>query len=435
MIIGKAKLGLLLIFLLLVFQAETQAQERHDSLAFKHFKDSVMAVRMAESIKLQREEDSLTLLKRVVALKSLQNCDADTVRRIVLPHLLIDQMPDLKLFINATSVDLYHNELSEISLDIWPESDSLKAINLESNHLREVRFKKNKSVETLNLSHNDFNKIPRSIKKLKALKTLDISYNSITSIPCFIKRMDSLKELKMNYNQLHQLKRKHIRRLKHLESIHLGANDLYELPKNMNLLKNVITLNLGRNHLSTLPASFIALDSLQHLIFYRNEFDSIPALVFQLKALKELDFYYNQINEIPDAVGNLRELERLFLSYNHIDRIPDSVFSLTHLKALYIHHNNIIVIPDKIIDLSHLMYLDLGFNRIMDIPDLSEMTDLKEVDFQGNNLTEFPYTLLENKHLTHIFLMGNTFVMTDEERAEMQKLSDELLELGIKFYF
>lgn len=63
------------------------------------------------------------------------------------------------------------------------------------------------------------------------------------------------------------------------------------------------------------------------------------------------------------------------------------------------------------------------------------MKNLKEIDLQENNLSEFPYDLLENKNLTHIHLNGNTFVMTKEEREEMEKFREELLKKGVRFYF
>ena len=418
-----------------LFSATSYSQNKIDSLTYQHFKDSVMAARNAEVLIILHREDSITKIKRGEFLKGLSLSDADTVTEIAMPHLLLSEMPQIQQFIYLQRVDLYHNKISNVRRRDWPKADSLESVNLENNELISVSFIRNTSIKSLNLSYNKFKRIPRSIRKLKSLKTLDISHNEISRIPYFIKRMDSLVELKLNYNQMKQLSKRAIRRMKNLKSIHLGANGLTEIPDNIDKLKNVETLNLGRNKISSIPPSIVKLDSIQHLIFYDNEFNEIPNEIFELKLLKELDFYYNNLKEIPEGVGSLPVLERLFLSYNEIDRIPDTVFTLKHLKALYMHHNKIIIIPDKITDLSELMYLDLGFNRIMDIPDLSKMSDLKEVDFQGNTLTEFPYTLIENKKLTHIFLMGNTFVMTDEERAEMQKLSDDLLEMGIRFYF
>ena len=418
-----------------LFSSTSYSQNKIDSITYQHFKDSVMAARNAEVLIILHREDSITKIKRDEFLKGLLLSDADTVSEIVMPHLLLSGMPQIQRFVYLKRIDLYHNKISKVRSRDWPKADSLESVNLENNELISVSFIRNKSIKSLNLSYNNFKRIPRSIRKLKSLKTLDLSHNEISRIPRFIKRMDSLVELKLNYNQIKHLSKRAIRKMKNIKSIHLGANGISRLPDNIDKLKQVETLNLGRNKISSVPPSIVELDSIQHLIFYDNEFNEIPKEIFELKRLKELDFYYNNLCEIPEAVGSLPALERLFLSYNNIDRIPDTVFTLKHLKALYIHHNKIIIIPNKITDLSELMYLDLGFNRIMDIPDLSKMSDLKEVDFQGNTLTEFPYALLENKKLTHIFLMGNTFVMTDEERAEMQRLSDALLELGIRFYF
>jgi len=54
---------------------------------------------------------------------------------------------------------------------------------------------------------------------------------------------------------------------------------------------------------------------------------------------------------------------------------------------------------------------------------------------QENTLSEFPFELTEIKSLRKIYLMGNPFVMTNEERQQMEKLSEELNEIGIRLFF
>jgi Leucine-rich repeat (LRR) protein len=432
---------LVTLLLLFIFPLSNWAQMNVDSTKYKnnpkykHLVDSTFKALNKIALEYERRQDSIRKIKQLERIKLLSEQNPDTTFDIKMGNLAIEKMPDISRFTNVKQIDLRNNKIDNISKNIWPEADSLHSVNFENNELKRISFKRNSHIETLNLSHNHFKRIPRSILKLKHLKSIDLSRNEIKRIPCFIQRMDSLEELKLNYNQLGNLSKREIRRLRNIPKIHLGFNNINRLPENIDVLRKAKVLNLGRNQLSSLPSAFSQLDSLQHLILYQNNFDSIPQLIFQLKELVELDFYYNHLTEIPEEIGELEKLQQIFMAYNKISSIPNSIFGLKHLKALYLHHNQIILIPEAIVNMDELMYLDLGYNKIFEIPDMSGMRSLKEVDFQENNLAEFPYELLENKKLTHIFLMGNTFVMTKEERAEMEKLREELSEIGIRFYF
>jgi Leucine-rich repeat (LRR) protein len=98
--------------------------------------------------------------------------------------------------------------------------------------------------------------------------------------------MDSLKELKLNYNSIHKLRPKHIKRLRKIENLQIGANALTLLPKNIDALEKIKTLNLGRNEISDLPLSFKNLKSLEHIILYENNFSEIPDQIWALYNLK-----------------------------------------------------------------------------------------------------------------------------------------------------
>lgn len=398
-------------------------------------RDSIIITEKFEILRFSKNEDSLQTVQRIEKLNALYQQNPDTVRKINLSNLGIYEFPDLQAFRKIRSIHLNKNKLQKICKSDWPEADSLRTIVLSNNRLKRVKFKKNASIKTLDLSENELTRIPCSIKHLDSLAFLDLSKNKIKRIPNFIKRMKNLKELKLNYNQLVKLNRRDIKKLKNLESIQLGDNQLTSLPENIHLLSKVKSLNLGINKLSVLPPTFAQLKTLEHLVFYRNEFDSLPPEIWELKNLKEIDFYHNHIRQIPEGIAQLDKLEQLYLAYNQLDRIPDTLMSLKNLKALYLHHNQIIMIPRSIVLLQEIQYLDLGYNRIFDFPDLSGMKHLLEIDLQENSLSEIPYELLENEHLRRIYLMGNPFVMTKEERAEMEKLREELLEIDIRLFF
>lgn len=402
------------------------AQQNIDSIQIAH--DSIF-------MPLRLYEDSVRAAENQKKLEEFFQLKPDTIKRIQLSKLDLQRLPELTSFQQAQNIQLGGNQIEKIKKSVWPVSDSLETIVLSSNHLKRIGFKKNHSITNLDLSENKLKRIPKSIRRLKHLKHLDLSKNEIKRIPCFIKNMDSLVELKLNYNQLKSLSKRDIRKLKKLKSIHFGANGISELPDNLELLTKLETLNLGINQINKVPPSFSQIKSLEHLIFYRNEFTAIPVEVWELISLKEIDFYHNHISEIPEQIGNAKKLEQIYLAYNQISQIPDTLFTLANLMALYLHHNEIIMVPIGLTRLQEMLYLDLGYNHIFEIPDLSEMTKLIEIDLQENSLSEFPYELTEIKSLRKIYLMGNPFVMTKEERAEMEKLRTELMELDIRLFF
>lgn len=414
------------VFILVLAFSSVYGQQKRDSIIQAH-----------EELYLQerRIEDSLNSIINKKKLASFYQLNPDTVFKISLSRIELKEMPKIRSFEQLKNIQLGANEIKKIRKSDWPKSDSLKTIVLSSNQLKYIGFKKNHSITLLDLSENKLKRIPRSIRKLKQLKFLDLSKNEIKRIPCFIKNMDSLQEIKLNYNQVQSLSKRDIQKLKNLRSIHIGANGISELPNNLALLTQLETLNLGINQISEVPPSFGELKELEHLIFYKNEFTVIPEQVWKLKKLKEIDFYHNHISVIPEEIGNAKKLEQIYLAYNQIAQIPDTLFSLPKLIALYLHHNEIIMVPIGLIRLPQLLYLDLGYNHIFELPDLSQMTKLIEIDLQENSLSEFPYELTEIKSLRKIYLMGNSFVMTDKERAEMEKLREELLELDIRLFF
>ena len=82
-----------------------------------------------------------------------------------------------------------------------------------------------------------------------------------------------------------------------------------------------------------------------------------------------------------------------------------------------------------------LLYLDVGYNKIFELPDLGNMPQLIEIDLQHNSLCEFPHSLLQNPKLTHIYLMGNAFVITKEEREALKQMQEKLGTKGIRMFY
>ena len=333
---------------------------------------------------------------------------------VTIPYM--DSLIDLSQFSNMRTVCLQNTQLERLPEDFF-KCDSLRGVIIERGNLKKISFPKDNHITDITLREMQLDKIPKAIRRCKELEALNMDGNRLKRIPHWIKKQDRLKEIVLNNNQI-RLRRSAIRRLSKIEKVQLGANGIDRLPGNIGRLQAKY-LNLGRNHISDVPASFARLEELKQVIFYENEFDEIPEEIAKLTQLEELDFYKNHIKEIPEFVGSLENLTRLFLSYNEIKTVPDTIRNLKHLRYFYIHHNKLNFLPTWITEMDSIQRLGISHNHLLELPDLSKMTSLEELDFEVNEISVFPWKLLEMPNLNVLIVRDNPFVLTKEEREAL----------------
>ncbi len=411
----KAHLILIIIFLISVKSISQNLSEKHE-------RDSLEGV-------WQKRVDSIALVKRITFFKLLEDMPEDTIGTINMNRLQLSNFPDLTLFNHIVAIDASGNKLTRVPKKLL-KTDILARLNLGDNEISRICFPKNSVIESLNLSENNFRRMPRSIKRLKQLTSLTISDNNIKRIPRFLKKMDNLTSLEINFNRI-KLTKADIRRLKNIEVLVMAGNNITKLPDNINELKNIKKLNFSKNKLSSVPAAFALLDSLEIIIFYQNQFNHIPHEIMSISSLRIIDFYYNKVSEIPEEFGILQNLTMIFLAYNNIEVLPGTLKSLQKLRALYIHNNLVHSIPDWITDFSDLEILDVSYNKLFSIPDMSEMPALYEVDIQENNIDHFPWKLIEKPNLRLLLLKGNPFILDKEEKKQLEITLKEKRAKGI----
>ena len=287
--------------------------------------------------------------------------------------------------------------------------------------IQDVSIPDDNRIERLNLTNCNLTRVPSGIRRCKQLNALNLEGNQIRHIPKWIMELDSLEEICLNYNQL-KLNRADIKHLSKVKQIIIGGNGIERLPKNVGQL-HCESMNLGKNKLRSLPKSFANLTHMRSLIFYENEFEDIPEVLTDFKELKHLDFYKNNITEIPEFVGNLEGLQQLFLAFNKIETIPDTIRNLKRLKYFYIHHNELHFLPEWITEMDSIERFGVGYNHLLDLPDLSKMKSLKDFDCEHNLLERFPWELVEKPDMELIILRDNDFILSDEERMRLIKIS------------
>ncbi|KAM0863616.1 hypothetical protein ACQ4PT_044475 [Festuca glaucescens] len=170
------------------------------------------------------------------------------------------------------------------------------------------------SLETLDLSGNDFNKAsrPNWFWDLTSLKYLDISNNGFYgSFP------DEIVELT---------------KLVYLQYLDLAYNNISgSLPRS---IVNCTGMAQTSDNAVDLQSAFTSGECLT---------GEIPIEISSLVALKSLNLSWNNFNrKIPGNIGALMQVESLDLSHNDLSgEIPSSLLALTSLSRLNLSYNNL----------------------------------------------------------------------------------------------
>ena len=355
--------------------------------------------------------------------EELESKHPDSVETLVLSSTFLDSFPDVSKYNKVWLIEFSGNETERVDKSLF-SSDSLRIVNLNRCGIREIDFPEGNHIEQLNLSNNQFDRIPRNIKKCKYLRSLVLEGNQIRHIPSWIMQLDSLEEITLNFNEL-RLNRADIRHLSKVKQITIGGNNIEKLPSNMGRLR-CESINLAKNKLHSLPMSFAKLKQMKSLILYENEFEEIPEVLSGFKNLKHLDFYKNKLTQIPDFVGDMDGLQQLFLSFNKIEEIPDTLRNLKRLKYFYIHHNELHFIPEWITEMDSIERFGVGFNHLLSLPDVSKMKSLKDFDCEHNLLERFPWELVEKPDMEMINARNNDFNLSDEEKMRLIKANKKM---------
>lgn len=350
--------------------------------------------------------------------RELETRPSDSVKMLSLNWTFLDTLPDFSNYNKVEIIDFCGNEIEIVDKSLFT-SDSLRIVTLDKCCIRQIEFPEGNHIERLNLTNNQLDHIPVSIRRCKYLKELNLEGNQIRHIPRWIMELDSLEEINLNFNQL-KLRMSDIRHLVNAKQLLLVGNGIDRLPSNIGRLR-CESLNLAKNELHALPKSFAKMKQLNSLIFYENEFEDIPEVLNGLNHIKHLDFYKNHVKEIPEFVGNMENLEQLFLSFNNIKEIPDTLRNLKRLKYFYIHHNELHFLPEWITEMDSIERFGISFNHLLELPDLSKMTSLKDFNCEHNLLEHFPWELLEKPNMEMINARDNDFILSEEEEMRLIK--------------
>nr|KJB42470.1 hypothetical protein B456_007G154700 [Gossypium raimondii] len=218
----------------------------------------------------------------------------------------------------------------------------------------------------LDLSRNQFTKIPGFIGSLKELVYLNLSVLQLIDSIVHPSTFPLLLNMSNKLTALH-LSKNHLNGIIPISFAHMGSS-LGNLRKLRTLLLNGNYINEPLPVILEKPSGCVK-DSLQVLDLSVNQIKgSLPEIITRFSSLKELCPDDNKLDgALPDNVGNLSSLAVLNLARNKLTgSLPQSIGLMSGLKVLDVSSNSFNDFTSEIhfLKLSKLKFLTLSFNSL-----------------------------------------------------------------------
>ncbi|XP_034536413.1 leucine-rich repeat serine/threonine-protein kinase 1 isoform X2 [Notolabrus celidotus] len=227
---------------------------------------------------------------------------------------------------------------------------------------------------------------------------LDLSSNSLAALPSVVPwGLLHLQTLDLSNNLLKELPAAHSSQeviCSSLRQVNLSQNKLTGLPPGLLHLTHIQSLSAAKNQLTVLfdvpPATnWIGLRKLVELDVSDNCLTALPAAVMHsLKSLSILNVCKNKLSSFPDAWAC--PLKQCKAFSNVIKSLPDtfSIFWRTQLQEVDFSENSLTELPSHIFELEALVSLRLCGNHIATLPAPSKWkcSQLRTLDFSRNQL-------------------------------------------------
>ncbi|XP_050678908.1 toll-like receptor 7 [Leptidea sinapis] len=378
----------------------------------------------------------------------------------------LSEESEITLLRRLQELKLQHNNISDISSEVFNGLISLRILNISYNNLQfipEGTFSNNKELREIYLGNNQLYELAKGVfHRLEQLLVLDLSNNQLSSAHIdggtFI-GLIRLVILNLSNNALTRIDGKTFKDLFFLQILDLRNNSIGYIEENTFLpLYNLHTLILAENRLNTIgELLFNGLFVLSKLNLNNNLLVDIDPKAFKnCSDLKELDLSSNQITEVPKAIWELSLLKTLDLGENLITDIKNGSFKnldqLTGLRLIDNQIGNLTV--GMFADLPSLQVLNLAKNKVQTIErgcflknkqleairlDRNFIIDINGVfspilsllwlNLSENHLVWFDYAFIPSNlkwldvHSNYIEHLGNYYKLQDEIKIKTLDVS------------
>ncbi|XP_077059212.1 leucine-rich repeats and immunoglobulin-like domains protein 1 [Siphateles boraxobius] len=324
---------------------------------------------------------------------------------------------------STVHLNLSHNKLTAVDMDILSNLPYLREVRLDHNELTSIPSFGDAAatVVTLFLHHNKIRRLEGSLlQNFSALETLDLSNNDITELRehCFPPGLQ-IKDLHLSSNRIVHLEFGALKNLAgSLQILRLSRNRLTHLPVKGLELPKLTQLELSRNRLRLIEGlTFQGLSSLEVLKLQRNNISKLTDGAFWgLARMRVLHLDYNNLREVNSgSLYGLESLLQLYLSNNSISYFnPEGWGFCERLRELNLSYNNLTKLSEgSFAKLVNLISLRLGHNSIIHIMEgaFRGLSSLRTLELDHNDIsgtiedTNGAFTGLEN--LNKLTLFGN----------------------------
>jgi len=217
-------------------------------------------------------------------------------------------------------------------------------------------------LEDLTLGSNYLGCVPEQVRGFKRLKSLHLGNNDLVELPPWLGELSGLEHLALHKN----LKLKSIgpvRSLKRLRTLNLYYVSLVELPEFVYELHELTTLTLW--NVRRFPHGLAPFENLE---FFTNcggpSVHALPEGFTRLRKLRMTRLSQNNLESLPEDLGSLENLEQISLYQNRLSRLPDSMARLSRLTKLNLAWNCFETLPAWLNDLKGLQWLGIFENPL-----------------------------------------------------------------------
>ena len=281
----------------------------------------------------------------------------------------------------------------------FPSNSYAKTLNMTDNHITSLprnAFSHLTRVQTIYLNRNRISSVDPTAFSGLYLYTLDLSHNQLQTVPESLKNLNRLRELRLEFNPIKQFQPS-VEFFAYLgstlQALHFGSPDLQAWPAHLNLMRYLKTLSVHGFKMTSLPQdAFNGLSNLQNLNLENTGLPGIPASVCNIHTLKSLNFTANHISGgghlFPSC--HMQQLTSLYLDGTSLTSFP-SIFSMfPSMDKLYIHNNpGLTSIPSQAIPTGKSTHIiSLNGNGFTTVPlALEKLTNLRELELDNNKIT------------------------------------------------
>ena len=213
-------------------------------------------------------------------LKLIVNNIPNNIKKLSLTGNLLDEnsIQLIKKFKKLEYLYLTSNRFRSIPQNISVLFPNLKKIYLDSNQIKILpRLEGFGNIKVLNLKHNNISEVSENLFSNNInhkLEELYISFNHITKIPCnFFKGVTHVSKLLLDNNCIETITKCMFSNLVQLEELYLQSNLISKIEHD----------------------SLVELKSLKHLYLYNNKLKNIPSNLFKNLHLEVVNLRHNDL--------------------------------------------------------------------------------------------------------------------------------------------